>query len=83
MCFDLLLYWVLDTSIQSVSNGRPLAIPGISKLENFRKGDTVAIMTLKNELVAIGEAVISTVEINTKEKRIAIKIRKVFLERIS
>ena len=75
--------WVLDTSIQSVSNGRPLAIPGISKLENFRKSDTVAIMTLKNELVAIGEAVISAVEINTKEKGIAIKIRKVFLERIS
>lgn len=72
--------WVLDSTLTSISHGRALAIPGISKLENFRKGDIVAIITLKDELAAIGEAVMSAVEINTQEKGIAINVKKVFLE---
>jgi len=72
--------WILDTTLKSVSHGRDVAIPGISKLENFRKGETVAAMTLKNELVAIGEAVMSGVEINTQQKGVAIKVQKVFME---
>ncbi|MFH1405890.1 MAG: PUA domain-containing protein, partial [Nanoarchaeota archaeon] len=74
--------WILDSTIESLSHGRDLAIPGISKLENFRKGETVAILTLKDELVAIGEASMSAVEVNTKEKGIAIATKKVFIETI-
>lgn len=72
--------WVFDTTLQSLSHGRDVAIPGISKLENFRKGETVAVMTLKEELVAIGEAAMSGVEINTQQKGIAIRVKKVFME---
>ena len=72
--------WVFDTTIKSLSHGRDVAIPGISKLENFRKNEVVAVMTLKEELVAIGEAVMSGVEINTQQKGIAIKAQKVFME---
>ena len=72
--------WILDSTIESLTHGRDLAIPGISKLENFRKEETVAIMTLKGELVAIGEALMSAVEINTKEKGLAVKVKKVFME---
>lgn len=72
--------WILDTTIQSVTHGRDVAIPGISKLENFRKGEIVAVMTLREELVAIGEALMSGVEINTQEKGIAVKVEKVFME---
>ncbi len=75
--------WIFDTTIQSVTHGRALAIPGISKLENFRKGETVAIMTLNGELVAIGEAVMSGVEVNTQQRGIAIKVRKVFMDEIN
>ncbi|PIN73399.1 RNA-guided pseudouridylation complex pseudouridine synthase subunit Cbf5 [Candidatus Woesearchaeota archaeon CG10_big_fil_rev_8_21_14_0_10_45_16] len=71
--------WILDNSIQSLTHGRDLAIPGISKLENFRKGEIVAILTLKGELVAVGEAAMSAVEINTKEKGIAVTVSKVFM----
>lgn len=73
--------WILDTTIESVSHGRDVAIPGISKLENFRKGEMVAIMTLKGELVAIGEALMSAVEVNTREKGIAVNVHKVFIGR--
>lgn len=72
--------WVLDTTLKSVSHGRDVAIPGISRLENFRKSEVVAVMTLKEELVAIGEALMSGVEINTQQKGIAINIKKVFIE---
>ncbi|MDP3989990.1 MAG: RNA-guided pseudouridylation complex pseudouridine synthase subunit Cbf5 [archaeon] len=71
--------WILDTTILSLTHGRDLAIPGISKLENFKKGEVVAVMTLKGELVALGEAVMSAVEINMQEKGLAIVISKVFM----
>ncbi len=74
--------WIFDTTLESISHGRDLAIPGISKLENFKKGQLVALMTLKGELVAIGEALMSAVEINTKNKGIAVNVKKVFLEPI-
>jgi H/ACA ribonucleoprotein complex subunit 4 len=74
--------WVIDSAIISLSNGRDLAIPGISKLENFRKSETIALLSLKGELIAIGEALMSAVEINTQQKGLAIKVRKVFLDAI-
>ena len=74
--------WIFDTTIESLTHGRDLAIPGISKLENFKKGEFVAILTLKGELVAIGEALMSAVEVNSKEKGLAVNIKKVFLEAI-
>jgi len=72
--------WILDGAILSITNGRDLAIPGVVKLENFRKGEAVALLTLKGELVAIGEAQMSAVEVNTQVKGIAIKVKKVFME---
>ena len=74
--------WILDTTIASVSHGRPIAIPGIAKLENFRKGEIIAVLTLKEELVCIGESLLSAVEINTKDKGLAIKVSKVFIEEL-
>lgn len=71
--------WIFDTTIPSVTHGRDVAVPGISRLENFRKGEMVAVLTMKGELVAIGEAVLSAVEINTKEKGIAVNVQKVFM----
>ncbi len=71
--------WIFDTAIASVTHGRDVAIPGISKLENFRKGEVVVVMSLKDELIAIGEATMSAVEVNTKEKGLAIKVKKVFM----
>ncbi len=72
--------WVQDSAILSLTNGRALAIPGIVKLENFQKGEAVAIMTLKEELIAIGSAQISAVQINSQPKGIALKIEKVFMD---
>jgi H/ACA ribonucleoprotein complex subunit 4 len=72
--------WIFDTTIKSLTHGRDLGIPGISKLENFKKGEFVAIVTLKGELVAIGEALMSAVEVNIKDKGLAVDVKKVFME---
>ena len=74
--------WILDNTIISATHGRDIAIPGISKLENFRKNESIAILTLKNELVAIGTSLLSAVEINTKEKGIGLKVKKVFMDQL-
>ncbi len=74
--------WILDTTIPSVTHGRDVGVPGISKLENFKKGQIIAIMSLKDELVAIGEATMSAVQINTEQKGIGIITKKVFMDAI-
>lgn len=71
--------WVLDTTILSLTHGRDLAVPGISKFTEFSSKETVAVFTLKDELIAIGQALISSEEIKKKEKGLVVKINKVFL----
>ncbi|MEK7617140.1 MAG: PUA domain-containing protein, partial [Patescibacteria group bacterium] len=44
-------------------------------------GDFVAIFTLKNELICIGEAEMTSEEILEKEKGVAVRTSKVFMER--
>ncbi|MDP3639690.1 MAG: LAGLIDADG family homing endonuclease [Nanoarchaeota archaeon] len=72
--------WLFDSTLRSVSHGRDIGVPGISKLEEFPKGALIALLTLKNELVAIGEAQMPANEIHAQEKGLAIVVKKVFLE---
>ncbi|MBU1111606.1 MAG: RNA-guided pseudouridylation complex pseudouridine synthase subunit Cbf5 [archaeon] len=71
--------WVLDTTVQTLVHGRDLGVPGISKMESFKRGEYVAIMSLKGELVAIGETLMSAVEANTFKKGLAVNVKKVFM----
>ncbi len=72
--------WVLDTTVESLCHGIDLKIPGISKVEStIEKDDKVAIMTLKNELVALGTARLKSVEM-IKDKGLAVVTEKVFME---
>ncbi len=72
--------WIFDSALLSLSHGRDLGAPGVSKLENFKRGETVAIMSLKGEVVAVGVAEMSAVQISTDRKGIAVKTSKVFFE---
>jgi len=72
--------WVLDTTIASLSHGRDIAIPGISKLHSdIQKDDLVAIMSLKDELLGLGHAQFSSEDIMKNNKGIAIKTERVFI----
>jgi H/ACA ribonucleoprotein complex subunit 4 len=72
--------WVLDTTVNTLCHGAQLKVPGISKLETkIEPEDIVAVMTLKNELVAFGIAIMRSKEMLNKERGIAVKIDKVFM----
>ena len=72
--------WVYDTTVESLCHGVDLKVPGISKLSgNINKDETVAIMTLKDELVALGIAKMNSDEI-MGEKGVAVQTEKVFME---
>ena len=72
--------WVLDTTVDALCHGADLAVPGISKLESgMEKNHTVAIMTLKGELIALGSARMSSEEMIKNKKGIAAKTKKVFM----
>ena len=72
--------WVKDSAVWYVSHGSPLAVPGVSKLHDFEQSAYVAIMTLKNELVAIGRASMNTKNILKERKGIAVTIDKVLMD---
>jgi len=75
------MVWVTDFAVDSLCHGAALNIPGICKLhDDIVKDDLVAIMTLKNELVALGTAVISGKDILSKDKGLAVRTHKVFME---
>ncbi|MBW2971016.1 RNA-guided pseudouridylation complex pseudouridine synthase subunit Cbf5 [Candidatus Woesearchaeota archaeon] len=72
--------WVLDSAVDSLCHGASLSNPGIAKLENgIIKDDIVVVLTLKDELVCYGKAVINTEDM-LHEKGLAVITDKVFLE---
>ena len=74
--------WVMDTTVDSVCHGASLAVPGICKVHSdIQVGEMVAIMTLKGELVALGEARMISKEMVKEKKGFAVKTQKVFMER--
>ena len=72
--------WILDTTVDSLTHGADLNIPGISKLNEFSRNELVAILTLKGELVALAESVLSSEAIMKNEKGLAAVTKKVFMK---
>ncbi len=73
--------WVFDTTVDSLCHGASLKIPGISKIESdIQEDDLVAVMTLKNELVAFGKAKMISKEMLKKDNGIAVKMERVFMK---
>ena len=74
--------WVLDSAVDTLCHGASLAGPGISKLHaGIQHGEVVAIFTLKDELVCLGEALLSSEEMLSSSRRLAVRTTKVFLAR--
>ncbi len=72
--------WILDSAVDSICHGANLKVPGIAKLnKDIKEGDTTAIMTLKNELVAYGHANMNS-ETMLKDKGLAVVTHKVFMQ---
>jgi len=74
--------WVRDSAVDTLAHGADLSVPGVAKLDSdIVKGDVVAVMSLKDELVCLGEVKIDSKEVMEKEKGIMVVSNKVFMER--
>ncbi len=72
---------VKDTSVHSLANGSPLYSQGICRLQKgIKKGDLVALLTLKGELIALGRADADSEKISSG-KTLAAKIERVVMEK--
>lgn len=73
--------WILDSTVEPLCHGTDLALPGVSSIESeIQEGDTVAVLSLKGELVALGRALMSSKSMKKESKGIAVKVEKVFME---
>ncbi|MHC4186734.1 MAG: RNA-guided pseudouridylation complex pseudouridine synthase subunit Cbf5 [Planctomycetota bacterium] len=72
--------WIDDSVIEPVCDGWDVAVPGIIKLHSeIEVGNLVAVMTMKDKLVALGQARLTSQQILEQEKGIAVKTKKVFM----
>jgi len=72
--------WVLDTTVETLCHGASLKVPGIAKVHTeIQVEETVAIMTLKNELIATGLARMTSIEMKNEKRGLAISTSKVFM----
>lgn len=71
---------IRDSAVDSLCHGADLAVPGISRLDaDINPKDLVATMTLKGELVAIGEARMDTKGMLIEDAGIAAKTQRVVM----
>lgn len=62
-----------DSAVDAVCHGAPLAVIGVAQLDaGIEPGELVSLMSLKGELVAIGEAKMTSHQILESEKGIAV-----------
>lgn len=72
---------VLDSAISSLCHGADLSIPGVSKYNNFNNNEDIAIMSLKNELICLGDSLVNNEFIKDNDKGKVAKTKKVFMAR--
>ncbi len=70
-----------DSAVDAIAHGAKLAIPGIvSVSEDVKKGNRVAMMTMKGEAIATGIAEMDAIDILKQNCGIAISPDKVFMK---
>ncbi len=71
---------VKDSAVNAVANGSDLGASGISKLQdNISVGETVAVTTLKGELIALGDALMTSEQMYD-QKGTSVEINNVYMD---
>ena len=71
---------IKDSAVNAVANGSDLGASGISKLQgNIEKDETVAVTTLKGELIALGEALMTSEQMYD-QKGTAVEVNNVYMD---
>lgn len=71
---------VRNTAVGAITHGAMLASPGIAMVSNsIKKGDLVALFTLKGELIAVGISEMNGEEMVLRDKGIAVRVKRVIM----
>lgn len=74
--------YIRDSAVDAICHGAELAAPGVLYLETgIKKGDQVAIMTLKGEAVALAKALATTEEMLEMNRGFVAKTQRVLMPR--
>ena len=74
--------YLRDTAVDAICHGADLAAAGVCYVDaRIKLGSTVALMTLKKELIGFGIAKMSAMKIYKAKSGIMVKTDKVFMER--
>jgi len=73
---------VKDTAVDALCHGAELSVKGIVAVDGgIKKGDTIAVFTLKGEVVESATADMTSMEMLKKNEGIAAKPKRVYMER--
>jgi H/ACA ribonucleoprotein complex subunit 4 len=70
-----------DGAVEPICGGALLAVPGVCALDDFAAGQTVLVLTLKGELIGLGEALMGSEEILDLSHGHAVAVRWVLMPR--
>jgi len=74
--------FVKDSAVDAVCNGSPLYPKGITRIQKeIIRGETVAIMTLKEELIALGISKMTSEEMLKRKTGTAVRVDRVLMSR--
>ncbi len=72
---------IRDSAVDAICHGARLGIPGVLSIsEGVKRDDTVALMSAKLELVAIGKALLSAQEVQSLHKGLASTTERVVMK---
>ena len=71
---------IRDTAVDAVCHGALLARPGLSRYDEFKKGETVVLTSIQGELVALGRTLISSKEAGLLKNGLVISPSTVFMD---
>ncbi len=79
---DLRRVWVRDSAVESLCSGAALALPGIARIElGVMPGESIALMSLKGELVCIARSEMGSEGMAAGMKGIAARTARVIMEK--
>ena len=73
---------IRDSAVDALCHGASLAVPGVVEIDSdIKKGDMVAVLSLKGEGVALVRALLSTEEIIQKDSGVCANLERVLMNK--
>ena len=70
----------MDSSVDALCHGASLKTPGVAKVTaGIEPGKYIAVMSMRDELIFVGQAAMLSEKMLTAEKGIAVKPTQVFM----